>query len=70
MQNFDLLGSMGLFFFCTLLRISRQGVSSSICLAPIIIHSKVVTKEFLSPVDVFAAQPLCVHVLTEVVMVG
>lgn len=41
-QDFDILGSEGLFFFCTLLKILRQGVNNSIYFALIIIDLEVV----------------------------
>ena len=46
-QDFDVLGVKGLFFFCTLLRVLRQGISSSISLALTIVDSEVVAREFL-----------------------
>ena len=70
MQNFDILNSKGLFLLCSSLKILRQGVGSSICLALMIINSKVVTREFLSPADLSGAQTLCVYMPTEVVIVG
>ena len=70
MQDFNIFGLEGLFFFCILLRVLRQGISSSICLALIIIDLKVIRKEFLSLVDLSGAQTLHVYELTEVIMVG
>ena len=69
-EDFDILGSEGLFFFCTLLRILKQGVSSSICFAMKIIDLEVVIKEFLDLADLSWAQTLCVHEPAKVVMVG
>ena len=69
MQDLDILGKEGLFFFCTLLRISRQGISSSISLVLIIIDTKVVTRKFLGPADLPRAQTLRVYEPTEFVVV-
>ena len=70
MQDFDVLVSEGLFLLCTSLRVSRQGVSSSIGFALTIIDSEVVTREFLSPANLSGAQTLCIHEPAEVVVVG
>ena len=61
MQDFDVLVSEGLFLFCTLLEVLRQGVSSSIGFALTIINLEVVMKEFLSLANLSRAQTLCIH---------
>ena len=55
MQDFDILCLEGVFFLNALLRVSRQGIGSSISLALIIIDFEVVTREFLSPADLSRA---------------
>ena len=70
MEDFDVLSLEDLFFFCTLLRVSKQSVISSISLALTIIDLKIVTREFLSSADLSRAQILCVYKLTEVVVIG
>ena len=70
MQNLDVLRSKGLFLFSNPLRGSRQGIGNSVYLALIIIDLEVLTREFLSLADLFRAQTLHVHELSEVVMVG
>ena len=70
MQNFDVLRLESLFLFSTLLRVLGQGIGSSVNLALTILDSKVVTREFLSPANLSGAQTLCVHELSDVVMVG
>ena len=70
MQNLDVLCSKGVFLLSTLLKVLRQGISSSVSLALTIIDLEVVTREFLSPTDLPGAQTLRVHELSEVVMVG
>ena len=70
MQDFDVFGAEGFFLFCTPLRVSRQGISSSVSFALTIIDSKVVTREFLGPAELPRAQTLCIHESLEVVMVG
>ena len=70
MQNFDLLGAEGLFFFCTLLRVLRQGISSFVSLVLTIVDLEVVPREFLGLADLSGAQTLCLYEPTEVVVVG
>ena len=70
MQDFDIFGLESLFFFSTLLKISRQGVSNSICFALTVINLKVVTREFLSLADLSKAQTLYIYKLLGVIMVG
>ena len=70
MQDFDILGAEGFFLLCTLLRISRQGISSPVSLALTIVNSEVVAKEFLGPADLSGAQTLRLHEPAEVVVVG
>ena len=70
MQDCDVFVSEGLFLLCTLLRVSRQGVSSSISFALTIIDLEVVTREFLSPANLSGAQTLRIHEPAEVVVVG
>ena len=70
MQDFDVFGAEGVFFLRTPLRVSRQGIGSSVSLALTIVDSEVVTREFLGPADLSGAQTLRIHELLEVVMVG
>ena len=70
MQDLDVFYSEGLFLLSTPLRISRQGIGSSVSLALTIIDSEVVAREFLGLADLSRAQTLCFHEPTEVVVVG
>ena len=70
MQDFDVFGAEGLFLFCTLLRVLRQGISSPVSLALTIVNSEVVPREFFGPLDLSGAQGLCLHKLTKIVVVG
>ena len=70
MQNFDILGLEGLFFFCTLLRVLRQGVSSFISFTLTIVDLEVVTREFFGPADLFGAQILRIYEPAEVVVIS
>ena len=70
MQNLDVLRSEGVFLLSTPLRVSRQGIGSSVSLALTIINSEVVARELLGPVDLSGAQTLRLHEPTEVVVVG
>ena len=69
MEDLDVLGAEGVFLFYTLLRVLKQGISSSVSLALTIIYSEVVMREFLGPADLPGAQTLCVHEFTKVVVV-
>ena len=69
-QDLDVLCSEGFFLRSTLLRLSRQGIGSSVSLALTIIDLKVVGGEFLGPADLSGAQTLHFHKPTEVVVVG
>ena len=69
-QNLDVLRSENVFLLSTPLRVLRQGIGSSVSHALTIIDLDVVTREFLSPVNLSGAQTLRVHELSEVVMVG
>ena len=70
MEDFDVLGLKSLFLFYTLLRVLRQGIGSFMSLAQIIIDLELITREFLSPMDLLRAQTLSVYEFTEVVVVG
>ena len=70
MQDLDILSTKGLFLFWTLLKISRQGISSPLSLAWTIFNLKVITREFLGQADLSGGQTLCVHELAEVIVVG
>ena len=70
MQDLDVFCSEGLFLLSTPLRVSRQGIGSSVSLALTIVDSEVVTRELLGPADLSGAQTLRVHEPAEVVVVG
>ena len=70
MQDFDVFGAEGVFLLRTSLRVSRQGISSSVSFALTIVNSEMVAREFLGPADLLGAQTLRVHEPTEVVVVG
>ena len=69
MQNLDILGSEGLFLLSTPLRVMRQDIGSSVCLALSVIDLKVVTRELLGPANLSGAQTLLFHESLEVVIV-
>ena len=68
-QNFDVLVLEGLFFLCTLLRVLRQGVSSSISFALTIINLNVVKEEFLGLADLSKAQTHYIYESAEVFVI-
>ena len=70
MQDFDIFGAEGFFFLCTLLKVSRQGISSSVSLFLTIIDLEMVTKEFLGLANLPRDQTLYVYEPAEVVVVG
>ena len=69
MEDSDILGVEDIFLLYTLLRVLRQGISSSVSFALTIIDLKVVTREFLGLTNLFGAQTLYVHESMKVVMV-
>ena len=69
MQSLDVLRLEDLFFLSTPLRVSRQGIGSSVSLALTIVDLKVITRELLGPADLSGAQTLRVHEPAEVVVV-
>ena len=69
-QDLDVFGSEGLFLLNTLLRVTRQGIGSSVCLTFLVVNPEVVMKEFLGPADLSEAQTLCVNEPAEVIVVG
>ena len=70
MQDFDVFVLEGLFLLCTLLRVSRQGVNSSIGFALTVIDLEVAMREFLSPANLSEAQTISIHELADVVVAG
>ena len=69
-QDFDVFGAEGLFLFCNLLRVLRQGISSFVSFGPTIVDLEIVTRELLGLADLSRAQTLRVHEPAEVVVVG
>ena len=69
-KDFDVLGAEGVFLFYTLLRVLRQGISSSFSLALTIIDLEMVMRELLDPANLLGAQTLRVHEPAEVVIVS
>ena len=66
MKDLTILSLELILLILALLELPRHSICSRICLALAIIDSKVTTKEVLGPTDLFA---LCIHELTEVIMV-
>ena len=70
MQDLDILGAEGFFLFFTLLKVFKQSISSSICLALLVINPEVVVRELLGPANLSGAQTLRVYETTKVNVVG
>ena len=70
MKDFDVLDAKGFFLLCTLLRVSRQSINSSVSHTLTIIDPEVITWEFLSPTNLFRAQILYVYEPVEVDVVN
>ena len=68
-ENFDILNIEGFFLLNTLLKVTEQYINSFVYLALMIIDPEVVTREFLSLLDLSRAQTLHVHEAMEVVMI-
>ena len=66
MQNLDILGTKVFFLLYILLKILKQGISSSVTFALTIIDLKIVTREFLGPADLPGAKTLGIYKSTEV----
>ena len=69
MEDSNIFDVEGVFFLSTPLRVSRQGIGGSVCLALAVMYSEVVARKFLSLADLSGAQILLVHELTKVVVV-
>ena len=69
-ENLGVFSSKLFFLIITPLKEAKKDGCSFICLALTIIDLKVVTKEFLSPANLFGAQTLYVHELAGDVIVG
>lgn len=67
-QDFHILGFESLFFLKTPLKESRKSVSCFIGLILIIVDFEIVSREFLSPLDLSGAQALYIHELSKVVI--
>ena len=52
------------------LKEAREDVCSSICFALTVVNLKMVTRKFLSPVDLSEAQTLYVYKTAKVIMIG
>ena len=70
MKNLEILISESFFLGLVSLRKARQSISCSINLFLMIIDAKVVLKKLLNPADLPKTQSLCIHELTEIVMVS
>ena len=69
MKDLAILSSELILLILALLGKPRQNSYSRICLALAIINLKVITRELLGPTDLSGAQALCIHELTEVIVV-
>ena len=69
MKDLAIFSSELIFLILALLEKPRQSICSRICLALAIIDSKVIMRELLGPTNLFGAQALHIHELTEVIMV-
>ena len=69
MQNLDVYGVGGVFFLRSPLRVLRQRIGSSVCLALAVVDLEVILRKFLSSADLSGAQTFCIHKTTKVVVV-
>ena len=69
-EDFDILSIKGIFLLCALLRVWREGITSFISFALMIVDLEVIIREFLGLADLSKVLTLCVHQLAEVFMVG
>lgn len=68
-QNLGVFSSQSSFCFGILLKVSRQGISSSISFTLSIIDLEMVSKKVLSPTNLLRAQAFYVHKVVQVVVV-
>ena len=69
-QDLDVFGLKGLFLLNTPLRVTRQGIGSSVYLVSLVINLELVTRELLGPAHLSRTQVLCVHKLAKFVVLG
>ena len=69
MKNLAILRPELIFLILASLRKPRQSICSGICFALVIIDLEIVLREFLGPTNLLGAQALCIHKITEVIMV-
>ena len=69
-QNLDVLNLESFFLLNNPLRITKQGIGSSVCLPMLVIDPEVVTKKLFGSADLSGAQTLCVYEPTEVFVVS
>ena len=69
MKNLAIFSLKLIFFILVSLQKPRQSICSCICFALAIINLKIVSEEFLGPVDLSGAQTLCIHEAMKVVVV-
>ena len=70
MEDYFVFGTEGLFFLSIPLRILKQSIGNSICLALTVIDLEVVMRKFLSLADLSETQTFCIHKSTKVVVVN
>lgn len=70
MQNFDIFSLEDLFFFCILLKVLEQGISSFISLILSIVNLKIISQKFFGPIKLFEVQTFYIHKPPKVIMVG
>lgn len=61
MKNLGISSLKTFFFLLDLLQIRRQGINSYICLALMVINSKMVVEHLLCPPNLTRIETLCVH---------
>ena len=69
MKDSAILSSELLLLILASLRKPRQSICSRICLTLAIVDSEIVLRELLGPADLSGAQALCIHEITEVIMI-
>ena len=69
MKNSAILSLELIFLILASLEKPQQSICSCICLVLAIINSKMVSGEFLGPIDLFGAQTLYIHEILDVIVV-
>ena len=70
MKNLSVFSPKLFFFIFVFLKKTRQCIYSPICLVLTIINRKMIPGKLPGPIDLAAAQALCIHETTKIVLIS